>query len=69
LMVRYRIQVLSEVLEGAELEMALHERWAEGAPPDGHGATDAGPVAVVDEETPAQVGSRARGEQPAELVP
>jgi heme exporter protein C len=33
LIVRYRIQVLSERLEGAELEMALHERWAENPVP------------------------------------
>ena len=30
LAIRYRIEMLSERLEGAELDMALHERWAEG---------------------------------------
>jgi heme exporter protein C len=34
LLMRYRIQVLSEALEGAELNMALHERWAEGSAPE-----------------------------------
>jgi heme exporter protein C len=33
LLVRYRIQVLSERLEGVELDLALQERWAEGAAP------------------------------------
>ena len=33
LAMRYRIEVLAEHLEGAELEVALHERWAEGAGP------------------------------------
>ena len=32
LAVRYRIQVLSDRLDGAELDIALHERWAEGTP-------------------------------------
>jgi len=30
LTVRYRIQVLSDRLEGADLDMALRERWSEG---------------------------------------
>ena len=30
LVVRYRIQVLSDRLEGADLETALAERWSEG---------------------------------------
>jgi heme exporter protein C len=36
LLVRYRIQVLAEALEGTDLQIALHERWAEGG-----SATDA----------------------------
>lgn len=32
LLLRYRAQVLSEALEGAELRVALHERWSEDAP-------------------------------------
>jgi len=40
LLVRYRIEVLAEGLQDGELEVALHERWAEAAPagdpaPDG----------------------------------
>jgi len=30
LTVRYRIQVLSDLLEGADLDLALRERWSEG---------------------------------------
>ena len=33
LAIRYRIEVLSEHLQDAELDVALHERWAEGADP------------------------------------
>ena len=33
LAVRYRIEVLSERLQGLELDVALHERWAEGTGP------------------------------------
>jgi hypothetical protein len=54
LLVRYRSQVLSELLEGAELDMALHERWAEGTPPS------SGPAS----ETAAAPDGR-----PVELVP
>jgi len=31
LAVRYRIEVLSELVQESELDVALHERWAEGA--------------------------------------
>jgi heme exporter protein C len=68
LLVRYRIQVLSERWEGAELELALQERWAEGTDPGPEGAPP-GPVAVADDDTAVPVGSAARGDQPAELVP
>jgi len=72
LIVRYRIQVLSELLDGAELETALHERWAEGSPPDataapGHEAAP-GVVDRADHQVD-QVGSEKRGAQPVELVP
>ena len=49
LAVRYRIEVLSEHLEEAELDVALHERWAEGpvAPREpGAALAAAGPAAV-----------------------
>jgi heme exporter protein C len=66
LVVRYRIQVLSELLEGAELEIALRERWAE-AP---RGPQTVGIVpAPHDDERGAPVGPHRRGEQPVELVP
>jgi heme exporter protein C len=32
LAIRYRIEVLSEALQDTELDVALHERWAEGTP-------------------------------------
>jgi heme exporter protein C len=32
LMIRYRIEVLAEHVEDTELDVALHERWSEGAP-------------------------------------
>jgi heme exporter protein C len=68
LLVRYRIQVLSERFEGAELEIALQERWAEGTGSDPAGAPRR-PVAVAHEDEDVPIGSRARGDQPAELVP
>jgi heme exporter protein C len=67
LIVRYRIQVLSERLEGAELEVALHERWAEGTPSAGPVGPAPGPEG--DGEAGDRVGASRRGEQPAELVP
>jgi heme exporter protein C len=33
LVIRYRVEVLSEHLEESELDVALHERWAEGTGP------------------------------------
>ncbi len=33
LAIRYRVEVLSELLSDSELDVALHERWAEGAAP------------------------------------
>jgi heme exporter protein C len=66
LVVRYRIQVLSELLEGAELEIALQERWAE-AP---RGPQTVGVASAPhDDERDAPVGPHRRGEQPVELVP
>ncbi|HTZ09920.1 MAG TPA: cytochrome c biogenesis protein CcsA [Acidimicrobiales bacterium] len=54
LLVRYRVVVLAEWREDTELALALHERWAEGAP-------RAEPVAVPREGTvpapPAGVGA------------
>jgi heme exporter protein C len=37
LLARYRVQVLSETVEGAELQGALRERWVEGEGLDGAG--------------------------------
>ncbi len=37
LAIRYRVEVLSEQLQDSELDVALHERWAEGKGP-GHGS-------------------------------
>jgi heme exporter protein C len=72
LVVRYRIQVLSERLEGAELELALHERWAESGPAPVPATLAVGPTAggptPVGAEMAAAAGPR-RGDQPAELVP
>jgi heme exporter protein C len=34
LALRYRIEVLSERVQDSELDVALHERWAEGSTPD-----------------------------------
>jgi hypothetical protein len=39
LTVRYRIQVLGDRLDGADLDIALRERWAEGDD-DGPGPDD-----------------------------
>jgi hypothetical protein len=33
LAIRYRVEVLSEQLQDSELDVALHERWAEGTAP------------------------------------
>jgi heme exporter protein C len=33
LTIRYRVEVLSEQLQDSELDVALHERWAEGTAP------------------------------------
>jgi heme exporter protein C len=33
LAIRYRVEVLSEQLQDTELDVALHERWAEGTTP------------------------------------
>ena len=33
LAIRYRVEVLSELLQESELDVALHERWAEGTGP------------------------------------
>jgi hypothetical protein len=33
LAIRYRVELLSEHLADSELDMALHERWAEGSEP------------------------------------
>jgi heme exporter protein C len=33
LAIRYRIEALSEQLEASDLDVALHERWAEGTDP------------------------------------
>jgi heme exporter protein C len=70
LMVRYRIQVLAERLEGTELEVALHERWAEAGPPDA--STMAAERAGVTDDydaTGRPTGPYRSGEQPVELVP
>ncbi len=67
LMVRYRIQVLAERLEGAELDIALHERWAEGVAPGGS-STGVVPGAAVPARV-AMTGTQGRGGQAAELVP
>jgi heme exporter protein C len=69
LIVRYRIQVLSERLEGAELEVALHERWAEGTPSPGPLGSAPGPGGEADDEAGDRAAASRRGEQPAELVP
>ena len=45
LAVRYHVVVLAECLEESELEVALHERWAEGPPPAGAGV--GGPEVAV----------------------
>jgi len=43
LLVRYRVQVLSDTLEGTELQGALEERWVEGdGPPAPGGLADEG---------------------------
>ena len=67
LVVRYRIQVLSERLEGAELALALHERWAESGPSPVPAILAVEPT-PVGTDTISPAGSR-RGDQPAELVP
>jgi heme exporter protein C len=70
LVVRYRIQVLSERLEGAELEIALHERWAEGSPGDAPAESGSSGESVTPTELVRSGADKAvRGEQPAELVP
>jgi len=69
LMVRYRIQVLSELLEGADLEVALHERWAEGSTVDATAAPETGSHPVVGGRGGRAVGDHERAPQPAELVP
>jgi hypothetical protein len=33
LAIRYRVEVLSEHLQDSQLDVALHERWAEGTGP------------------------------------
>ncbi len=40
LLLRYRVQVLAGALEGAELRVALHERWTEDVPALHGGAPD-----------------------------
>ena len=59
LVVRYRVQVLAERLEGVELELALADRWAEGADEP----ASAGRARDLDDA------ARRRGVEPAGLVP
>jgi heme exporter protein C len=71
LLVRYRIGVLSERLEGAELEVALHERWAEGRSPHHADPDDEARRGGSPRDGSPRDGSPrdAPGRQPAELVP
>lgn len=72
LLIRYRAQVLSDALEGAQLRVAMRERWTEGAPDvDGHatealgldGARKAGEGALVGAGT-SRLGEPPSAEQP-----
>jgi heme exporter protein C len=68
LMMRYRIQVLSERLEGAELDLALHERWAEGSEHPSEHADRPSPDDESEREANGPPDS-ATGRRSAELVP
>jgi len=55
-MVRYRIETLRDSLEGAELEVALAERWAEqGVSPGGSATSLRGNTAAASDPTPTDV--------------